>query len=284
MSPTKLQSGIAPIDYLLMGQVAENGIPAPLRKEFSDAIAQMSWEDLVKFAIAQNSLLRMTDNKLKQAEKLAKTDALTKIPNFTGLQEILLWRMALIERYKGTSNVKNDVIAFIDLDGFKNLNDALGHETGNHALQQVAKSFTEEFRDTDIITRYGGDEFVLVLHYEGNENFNKTEIRRKIRDSLKGLVYWKEGEPYPIGASIGFAELNVENLEAAKTNVMHEKGKNFLNTGDDNDVIANLLRIADANMYVDKAGKLERLNVLKRLAIHDNYQPVIIAPPDYDVA
>lgn len=199
-----------------------------------------------------------------RAAQAGRTDALTGLPNRSAVMEILHDRIEKA-RAEGTGMV---VLAFLDLDGFKAVNDGLGHDTGDEALILVSQRLRQEFRRRDDagdvigvsrkgadhplaraitgdVGRLGGDEMVLILSYEGGRRFSEDDVRAKIHKALDGLVFWdKEILPYPVGASIGFSMHDAAIPAAVPVG----------------DVVAAMLKAADGNMYADKAAKAERLN------------------------
>ncbi|MEI2623017.1 MAG: diguanylate cyclase [Giesbergeria sp.] len=105
----------------------------------------------------------LTDISLRKAaqeeiQQLAFYDALTRLPNRRLLHERLQAAMAASAR-----SGRQGALLFIDLDNFKTLNDTLGHDMGDHLLQQVAKRLLTCVRDRDTVARLGGDEFVVML-------------------------------------------------------------------------------------------------------------------------
>lgn len=90
--------------------------------------------------------------------KLANTDSLTGLYNKRYLQETLLKEIKRAKRYKN-----NLAVVFIDLDRFKKVNDTGGHLVGDDVLQKVADKLQGVVRESDILTRFGGDEFVIIL-------------------------------------------------------------------------------------------------------------------------
>ena len=93
-----------------------------------------------------------------EIRSLAFYDALTGLPNRRLLAERLRQTMAA-----GHRSHRKGALLFIDLDGFKMLNDTLGHKTGDAMLQEVARRLTACVRDSDTVARWGGDEFVVIL-------------------------------------------------------------------------------------------------------------------------
>jgi diguanylate cyclase (GGDEF)-like protein/PAS domain S-box-containing protein len=93
-----------------------------------------------------------------QLEHMAHFDALTNLPNRFLLADRLHLAMAQAQRRQ-----QHLVVVYLDLDGFKTINDQYGHETGDQALIVLAKRFKEALREGDSLARIGGDEFVAVL-------------------------------------------------------------------------------------------------------------------------
>lgn len=116
---------------------------------------------------------------------LAHHDPLTDLPNRLAFQSRMAQSLALAERQKGRL-----AVLFLDLDGFKLVNDTHGHETGDVLLQQVAHRLRECVRASDMVGRMGGDEFVIVLTDNPDEE-SAGQIARKVISRI--------GEPYTIG-------------------------------------------------------------------------------------
>lgn len=94
----------------------------------------------------------------RQLERLAHHDALTGLPNRKLLLDRLELALARARRYREAL-----AVLFLDLDGFKQINDTLGHESGDQTLKVVAERLTRLVRASDTVARLGGDEFVLLL-------------------------------------------------------------------------------------------------------------------------
>jgi diguanylate cyclase (GGDEF)-like protein/PAS domain S-box-containing protein len=95
---------------------------------------------------------------LSRVKELATTDTLTQLPNRRRWQEELDRELARARRHRTKL-----CVAMVDLDGFKTYNDAHGHQAGDHLLQRTAHAWSEAVRTTDMLARYGGDEFAVVL-------------------------------------------------------------------------------------------------------------------------
>jgi len=143
--------------------------------------------------------LREEKKKIKllfeEAERRATHDGLTNLYNRRGLQEIL-------EREKKRAERHNYPIGFllVDLNDFKGINDVFGHQTGDKALTAVADLLRKSVRGSDVVVRYGGDEFLIVCP----ELQDLTPIKDRILLSLKD---WDEGNSFllsfPLSLAIG---------------------------------------------------------------------------------
>src|ERR1019366_6903351 len=123
----------------------------------------------------------MTERKIaeEQLRRLAHYDQLTGLPNRTSLHEDL---NRLFDEHAGVS-ARPISIAIFDLDGFKDINDTLGHSLGDRLLQEVAKRLIELAADDGQFYRLGGDEFVLIKSNCGDPR----EIARVVDAVLKRL-------------------------------------------------------------------------------------------------
>lgn len=178
---------------------------------------------------------------LLQAEQENMTDALTGIPNRAGFIKTLHDHILTLHEEPENSGSRT-AVAFIDLDGFKQVNDQCGHDCGDDALIRVAERFQKQFEPLEgVVGRIGGDEMVIFLPSHVDEVPDiETEIRKGVDEALDGLVYWKGATPYPVGASIG---VHVFDHEA-----LHEAGETL------RDQISSVLKRADERMYEDKWG------------------------------
>nr|WP_240922314.1 bifunctional diguanylate cyclase/phosphodiesterase [Oleiagrimonas sp. C23AA] len=173
---------------------------------------------------------RRMDVELEQARSAlhfqAFHDTLTGLPNRAMMMEKL--RDALQRQEHSPV-----AVMFIDLDGFKTINDSLGHEAGDMFLCSVAAALRNSVRERDTVARFGGDEFVIALERFGGMD-NLVRICRKILDLVSRPVVM-DGHPMTVSPSIGVA----------------------LAPRDGNDA-ETLLRNADAAMYaVKETGKAD---------------------------
>jgi diguanylate cyclase (GGDEF)-like protein len=137
--------------------------------------------------------------RIAEAERLSLTDDLTKLHNARYLRQYLLSEIKRARRY-GTSCVA----LFFDLDNFKLINDLHGHLVGSHVLMEMATIILSSVRDTDVVARYGGDEFVVVLPESNIEQaaFVAERVREKI---VRHLFTGGRGLRLELTASFGVA-------------------------------------------------------------------------------
>ncbi|MDQ9171774.1 diguanylate cyclase [Oxalobacteraceae bacterium R-40] len=160
----------------------------------------------------------------QQIERNLRTDKLTSVLN----------RDSLIAQIDFHCSVGKEVgflrfsILFIDLDGFKQINDLYGHDEGDRVLSEAAQRLREAIRKEDAVARFGGDEFVVYLHAAG-DYASIAAICEKIRISLEEPICLRDGGGVRVGASIGYSCFPEDGLNS--------------------DV---LLRIADNRMFYDK--------------------------------
>ena len=155
----------------------------------------------------------ITDRRRAESELAhqATHDPLTKLPNRLLLEDRL--RQACARLRRGGDSVS---VLFIDLDGFKTINDTLGHRAGDHVLVEVARRVRGVVRDVDTVARFAGDEFVVVC-----ESIKPSEIGYVVRRIARAVdqILLVDGHEVHISASIGVAsttdpETRLEDLLA----------------------------------------------------------------------
>lgn len=142
-----------------------------------------------------NEELRLSQNRLNY---IANHDSLTGLPNRVLLYERL---SQSIETAKSIDQIL--ALMFLDLDGFKQVNDTLGHAIGDLLLQAVAKRLTGCLRTSDTVARLGGDEFVVLLPAIPETNV-VTQVARKVLSTLS-QPFAISGETLSVTTSIGIA-------------------------------------------------------------------------------
>lgn len=136
----------------------------------------------------------------EELRRMAHYDALTGLPSLHLLQASAASLLSQAERHQ-----KKVAVLFIDLDGFKAVNDTWGHEAGDDVLKEVAVRLQVCLRDSDQVARIGGDEFVVLVS-EVEEEKDAANVATKIIDSLGRPIDLKSlNAVAQIGASIGIA-------------------------------------------------------------------------------
>jgi len=133
-----------------------------------------------------------------QLESQAVTDALTSLPNRRGFDQALEAALARNDR-----NGKYLAVLYLDLDGFKRINDSLGHAAGDEVLKRVADQLQKCLRPYDILARMGGDEFTALL-----DSLDHPEDAARVAEKLIEAIsirYKVDGMEVTLGASIGIA-------------------------------------------------------------------------------
>jgi diguanylate cyclase (GGDEF)-like protein len=137
---------------------------------------------------------------LSDLERLAVTDGLTGLYNYRHFQERYREEVNLCRRYQHPL-----AVMLIDLDGFKQVNDTYGHLEGDYLLVQVAEMLRNTLRNTELIARYGGDEFVVLMP-STNLQGGVTAANRVLQAARKTQFLDTLGEPrFSITLSIGVA-------------------------------------------------------------------------------
>lgn len=180
-----------------------------------------------------NYVITLADTTQRKAaeqriEQLAYYDPLTSLPNRRLQHERLERALQASENSR-----QRGAVLFIDLDNFKILNDARGHDIGDQLLQQVAERLSGCVRQTDSVARIGGDEFVILLENLGIEPLEAAQLA----ESIAGKILFTLRQPFSVGGVEHFSTLSIGIAM-------------FNGTGEPLD---DLLKQADLAMYQAKA-------------------------------
>jgi diguanylate cyclase (GGDEF)-like protein/PAS domain S-box-containing protein len=194
--------------------------------EFSNTVLRNMQGQFVGMAsLVQNKTEFITAQ--EKIHQLAYFDVLTNLPNRGLLLDRINQTLATSKRSNSYS-----MLAFIDLDHFKAINDIKGHDAGDYLLKTIATRLQKNMRAQDTAARLGGDEFVLVLSDIGNNKQQaqaySEKIIKKIAQAINAPVQFDDYQ-HQCSASIGLCLFNDDNLDATE-----------------------LLRRADVAMYLSK--------------------------------
>ncbi len=206
-------------------------------------IASHIW-NMQKSLISIGMILVMLEEQVASSRWLALHDELTGLPNRRSLEERLSRALGRAGREKGSL-----AVLMLDLNGFKTINDSLGHQAGDQVLREVSKNLCEGISSFDTLARLGGDEFTLVARVEGRRDFDRLldEARRSVE---RPLVV--EGQSIFITASIGVAVFPEDAVDAAQ-----------------------LLRVADQRMYLLKQRPRQPARMAAELAPVSSHVQVV---------
>ncbi len=184
----------------------------------ADIATEIEARDVSLLVNCSNYLSMLTDRlyhqgRLEDSNRelsiLASRDNLTGLPNRRSLMESLEQMMSAAEDSRGQI-----LLAFIDLDGFKRINDQHGHEAGDMFLISIARRLQQALREDDLVARLGGDEFVVVTTAGGNRN--SKDIIRHLGNRIDQAIVGHHdlgsvSIDYP-GASIGVVTWRGESI------------------------------------------------------------------------
>jgi two-component system, cell cycle response regulator len=165
---------------------------------------------LVKGNYDVNTLIRSMIYSMKRKEilsimqSMALYDDLTGVYNRRGFIEIALQQIKLLKR-----NKKGFIFMLADMDGLKTINDTLGHIVGNEAIKATINIFKKVFRESDIIGRIGGDEFVILIN-DSIEKY-KEELIERINHALSEYNNEHKNKQFNLSMSIGAIYQNCSN-------------------------------------------------------------------------
>jgi diguanylate cyclase (GGDEF)-like protein/PAS domain S-box-containing protein len=235
----KLKKMVAQRELNVIGTITEKsiwlGVPLKVESKTIGAMAVQSYTNPKLYSEKDIEIMEFVSNQIATAierkrmeEKLQK---LIRIDSLTGCYS-RGYGLELLDRqiklsYRSKSHL---LLAFLDIDNFKSINDTFGHDEGDKVLKEVVELFKSTLREVDIICRMGGDEFLLI--FPDNSLKDASLIRERLNKKLTKLNQTLK-KPYKVGLSIGLSEYNPANPQP----------------------IDELIQIADQGMYKDKQNK-----------------------------
>jgi len=192
-----------------------------LGSEVDLAVALVSYFVQVNRQLQNPKLIEL--KVFEETQASAYRDQLTGLHNFRFFQEYIGWELNRCERHGGTFS-----IAMGDVDNFKDYNDRFGHSQGNSTLQRVARTLVEAGREEDVVSRYGGEEFVLIMPQTSKDAAASAADR--VRKAVEEIELSADDPLHRVTLSLGVANYP---LDATNTD--------------------ELIRCADRAMYIAKA-------------------------------
>jgi diguanylate cyclase (GGDEF)-like protein len=192
--------------YLYMGYLSYSvGLFAP--ETFTMLMAKFSPFLLVAYV---TSMLASDILHAKQRiTLLSQTDDLTGLLNMRAFNNVLEKEIARVTRY-----AQPFTVIMIDVDGLKSVNDQYGHTTGSRLITTIAQSIKDSVRTTDVLARYGGDEFVVLMTHTSTEHARMAAER--IRAAIHNTAFDMKGNRISTTVSIGIASFPEGVAEAAE--------------------------------------------------------------------
>lgn len=151
------------------------------------------------FAAIQRDISEQKRNEIK-LNMLSKTDSLTGTINRRAFNDLIL------KHYQQRRKEKC-FLMMLDIDNFKAINDSFGHQTGDEYLQQFAAALKTAVRDSDEISRFGGEEFCILL--SKINKYKVIQIAERVCSTIEALVLIKDKQKIITTVSIGISEINI---------------------------------------------------------------------------
>lgn len=142
----------------------------------------------------------------KKLEVSVRTDPLTDLPNRRGLAEKLEYEKIRFDRSKNPFTI---IIG--DIDHFKEINDTFGHDAGDQILTDIARMLKDNSRKQDIVSRWGGEEFIILL--PETDLGNGAILAEKLRNKIEKETFVYQDKEIPVTLSFGLSVFNQKSLE-----------------------------------------------------------------------
>jgi diguanylate cyclase (GGDEF)-like protein/PAS domain S-box-containing protein len=202
-----------------------------LYAEMKTISAVLDEQGVITHYVALGNDITLIKEHQDQLEHIAHFDTLTNLPNRSLLADRLNQAMAQCNRHK-----KSLAVVFLDLDGFKHVNDTFGHDVGDELLVELSVRMKEALREGDTLARFGGDELVAVLADLDNVGDSEPVLDRLLLAASTPVTFGNM--VINVSASIGFTLYPQDDIDADQ-----------------------LIRHADQAMYVAKASGKNRYHL-----------------------
>ncbi|MDA0831970.1 MAG: GGDEF domain-containing protein [Planctomycetota bacterium] len=209
--------------------MSEFGDPTELMAQANEQLSMLAMREHVAGtqAVAKNEAFEREKQELtsrnEELQKQVMHDPLTKVYNRNYFDQAIAREINL----SGRTSMPVGLI-FIDVDRFKKLNDTYGHQFGDEVLQRVAKLLGDDLRTTDILARFGGEEFVILVSQPTEKGLEKLAERIRAKIEAEKILYGEEVVPVTASFGVAFTISNrdpsglCERLIAAADEAMYE--------------------------------------------------------------
>jgi len=195
-----------------MGFDAEVGpqledLSAALRTSLRQQAPAKHWQlinRVIAYAASAEQHISEQQVRIRELEALSSSDELTGLHNRRGLQDFMSITLSMAKRHR-----EEGILAFVDLNDFKEINDRYGHEVGDNALRTFAETIKKNLRSSDFVARIGGDEFIFVLTRTNAENGLNRALAIQRESSATSIS--ARGRRVFLNASMGVVPYNGES-------------------------------------------------------------------------
>jgi diguanylate cyclase (GGDEF)-like protein len=152
---------------------------------------------------AEGGILMLTEDATERKATAARIEQMARFDELTGLANRFEYTTQIAEAFDKLERTgEGFALLYLDLDGFKQVNDSLGHDIGDHVLMETASRLRSAIRGNDLLARFGGDEFLLIL--PSADHLVVTAIAQRMIDVM-GRAFDIDGKTIYVTASIGIA-------------------------------------------------------------------------------
>jgi diguanylate cyclase (GGDEF)-like protein len=211
----------------------EKEIAADNRQRFFIALVAV----MISIILLIISQLRQKKRLAEQYQQMSVRDSLTKLGNRRYLEQQMNREFAYLHRELRTNKQAALGIYIFDIDHFKKINDSYGHQAGDEVLQELSKRITQATRDTDLLVRWGGEEFVFIARLDTKER--TYQLADRILSTINSQPFEvSQHDPIAVTCTLGVVKFP------------------FIDTGNLN-LWSRLINLADAALYY---GKMKQRN------------------------
>lgn len=237
----------------------------PLRINGKHEGSVVGFRDIVERKVLEKELLWQANH-----------DALTELYNRHYFEEEL---EAEVQQRKRSGEVS--AVLYIDLDRFKQINDAAGHAAGDRLLMEISNQLKSRLRTTDLLARLGGDEFAVILRHVNREGI--ADVAESFREVLEEYSFNYDGRQYPVHGSVGVCVLDKDAISASEVMSSADIACHIAKTDGRNQVHVFNPDTDKSHASTQEVGWSQRLKQaleLDQFVLH--YQPVLHTRPGGD--